>query len=47
MGDVGGLADALLALFMGLVTIFTSFYVDLKVIDTFECLIDFDPSKPG
>ena len=47
LGDVGGLADALLAIFMAIVAFFTAFHVDLKVIDTFECLIDFDPSKPG
>ena len=47
LGDVGGLTDALLTFLMALVVLITSFYVDLKVIDTFECLIDFDPSMPG
>ena len=47
LGDIGGLADALLAIFMAIVAFFTAFYIDLKLIDTFECLIDFDPSKPG
>ena len=47
LGDIGGLADALLAIGMAIVAFFTAFHVDLKVIDTFECLVDFDPSKPG
>jgi hypothetical protein len=47
LGDIGGLADALLLICMSIVAFFTAFHIDLKVIDTFECLIDFDPTKPG
>ena len=47
LGNVGGLVDLILMLFMIIVAFFTQFHVDLKLIDTFECLIDFDPSKPG
>jgi hypothetical protein len=44
LGNVGGLVDLILMLFMAIVAFVTQFHIDLKLIDTFECLIDFDTS---
>jgi hypothetical protein len=45
LGDIGGLSDALLFLSMLFVAFVTSMHVDLKLIDIFESLINFDPNS--